>query len=93
MFVKVSVEARPTKVSLAVGIVKVVPSVPAKVSELLAVKVLPAAIFKVLVPLLVIVKPLTVVKLGVAEVAIVIVPVLLLVVLMLDPAAKVSVPP
>ena len=56
--VSVCVAARPANVSLAVGNAKLVVSVPVKVIELLTVNVLPAAIFKVLVPLLVMVRPL-----------------------------------
>ena len=56
LFVSVSVVVLPTYVSVPWKVI-VVESVPAKVRVLLTVRVLPAAMFKVLVPLAVIVKP------------------------------------
>ncbi len=60
LLVKVWVAVRPTRASETSGNVKVVPSVPSMVSELFTVSVLSAAMFRVLFPLLVIVKPLIV---------------------------------
>ena len=58
----------------------VAPSDPENINVLFAVSVLPEAIVSVFVPLLVIVRPLTVVKVGAEDVAIVTVPDPLLVV-------------
>lgn len=68
------------------GKVKLVPSVPPNVIELFTIKVFPAAMFKVLAPLLVSVKPLTVVNTPVlGEVAPIVVPLIV-------PPVAVSVP-
>ena|SRR3990167_8549172 len=71
----------------------VAPSDPENINVLFAVSVLPEAIVSVFVPLLVIVRPLTVVKVGAEDVAIVTVPDPLLVVNIFEPAPKVIVPP
>ena len=68
LFVKVPLVANPTNVSELPGSVKVVLSVPLNVIVLLIPSVFPAAMFKVLVPLLVMVNPFTVVNVGVVKV-------------------------
>lgn len=93
LFVKVCSTVRPTISSEVAGKAKLVPSVPVNVNAFDAVKVLPEAMFNVFDPLLIIVTPLIVVNVGVADVAIVTVPVPLLVVVIFEPEDKVTVPP
>lgn len=69
LLVRVSVDVRPTMVSVALGIVSVVPSVPASVSVLLTDSVLPLVMVNVPVVVL-IVKPLRLVAVATPSVGV-----------------------